>query len=183
MKSYEAKGGIHIHINFPELKDKKCKDYALDWFDRLSIQRKILQIFGGYKGEYNSKGSSTSKGHYIRVSDLNTIEFRIGRLTYDYKTIIRWIISCSELVRECKSDYFNKVSYIGDKAISPKKYEFSVDLASRAVNDNTTGYLVDRNEEQILDMQNQIDELREFIIRRDGRNWRLYNSSYNGTWI
>lgn len=93
------KGGIHIHINYSS--DGNHKKFALDWFNKKSVISEVLNIFGGYIGKYNKPGASYGKGHYIRVSSLNTIEFRIARLTYDYATIINWIIKCSELVTRC----------------------------------------------------------------------------------
>lgn len=98
------KGGIHIHIDASFLNSDKAERFAVKWFNRPEILSRVLQIFEGYKGSYNKRGADTSKGSWIRVTPYNSIEFRIGRLTYDYATIMRWIISCSELVSQCKSD-------------------------------------------------------------------------------
>jgi len=95
------KGGIHIHVDYPEL-NSITKENVLTWFRNPIIQSKILNIFGGYKGTYNKLGASENKGYYVRVSSLKTIEFRIARLTYNYSTIIRWVIEVSKLVKECK---------------------------------------------------------------------------------
>lgn len=94
------KGGIHIHIDCPCTKNKTTRDTMTQWFNKPEIQSKILRIFGGYKGTYNHRGASGGKGGYVRVgSQYDTVEFRIGRLTYDYSTIMNWIIQCSDLVR------------------------------------------------------------------------------------
>jgi hypothetical protein len=77
---------------------------------------KVINIFGGYKGNYNERGCGIGTKHYwINISSKNTIEFRIGSLNFDYKTIIRWIVELSKLVTEAKiqvpiTDFINKLN-------------------------------------------------------------------------
>lgn len=107
------KGGIHIHIDFTKVIKDKGEDaakYAVSFFNDPNILSRVLQIFGGYKGKYNSRiAKRRSKGGWINVSILDTIEFRIGHLTYNYHTIISWIVELSKLVQQCKDEIYNGV--------------------------------------------------------------------------
>lgn len=182
------KGGIHIHIDAPFVKDNT--DKAIKWFDRKIIQSEILRVFGGYKGTYNQRGADISKGYYVRIATTyNTIEFRIGHLTFDYDTIIRWVIECSKLVRRCATE-------LGVKPVvmaNPKKskssstirngvYSITLDgLADQVISARTavSSEVIDR-----LDRLEQENEaMRRFIANQatssnsnhSGEYWTTYN--------
>lgn len=111
------KGGIHIHIDLTELINNypDAKDYANRFLNRKSYLSRILNIFGGYKGNYNKKGAAiATKGYWINISNKNTIEFRIGSLNFNYRIIIRWIIELSKIVTELRTAMHNNVAFISD---------------------------------------------------------------------
>lgn len=91
-------GGIHIHIDFSEyrksrnnrLKSKKWLTKHLD---------EVEDIFPKYNGTYNNKSVGIKqKGTYVNISRHGTIEFRIAPLTFEYGTLIEWIVKCNKLV-------------------------------------------------------------------------------------
>jgi hypothetical protein len=127
-------GGIHIHIDFNDsikkYGDDKARELANNYFNQKEVLDEVLNIFGGYKGSYNKRGSKIqSKGGWINISSKNSVEFRIGRLTYDYKTIIRWIVSLSKLV--AKVNYLLahdiKVPKLEKKYKEEATYHLSID--------------------------------------------------------
>jgi hypothetical protein len=189
------KGGIHIHIDAPFVKEHSHK--VVEWFDKNTIQSQILRIFEGYKGTYNSKGAGTSKGHYVRVAiTYNTIEFRIGHLTFDYDTIIRWVIECSKLVRQCMTELGAKPVVMA-KTKKPKlsaqddirTYQFSVGTLSDAGQAITA--ISNHNEElreRVDRLAQENEAMRRYILReatysasnRSSGYWTTYNAdSYN----
>jgi hypothetical protein len=110
MKKYcklNMRSGIHIHINASNiinidyLKDSTkyfiINDYLTDQLDKLE------QIFGEYKGRHNRKLVNIEQKNSwinIRYRQFNTIEFRIAPMTFEYETIIKWIIECNKIVKQ-----------------------------------------------------------------------------------
>jgi hypothetical protein len=180
-------GGIHIHIDAPFVKESEGRKFAVDWFNKSAILSEVLQIFEGYTGTYNKRRASEGKGSYIRVSDYPTIEFRIGRLTYDYNTIIRYIIKCSELVRRCKHDAM--LSNISKNKVPDNevKYrtlgEFTIEL-----NNNGSIGTPTRVTDDVTELRNQLDAVQQYVSALNERfsgidplssssNYRVYNCS------
>lgn len=97
-------GGIHIHVDWDEYSNVTNRKIAAKWLtNNLS---KIEEIFPKYTGEYNKrKVGDQCKGTYVNLSYHKSIEFRIAPLTYNYETLIKWIIGCqkvvSNLINEC----------------------------------------------------------------------------------
>lgn len=135
MKMYNKGGngtGIHIHIDissfdyasYSRIKMRK----AVQLFDSVEVLDKVYQIFGSkYQGAYNKRGARTqSKGWWINCfRDFDTIEFRIGDLTFEYEELIKIIIELEKLVKHImlqsgfkltrkvynKADYEEQVKY------------------------------------------------------------------------
>jgi hypothetical protein len=108
--------GIHIHIDAHKI----AKEKFLLTDRNLEKTRKFLEsklnyidsIFGGYKGRYNDKGIGFESKSYwinIRYKNLGTIEFRTAPMTFEYSTIIKWIVECNKIVKELHKEL--KVSY------------------------------------------------------------------------
>jgi hypothetical protein len=176
-------GGIHIHIDAPFVREQEGKEYAVKWFDQDCILNEILQVFEGYKGTYNQRHASIHKGNWVRVSGYPTIEFRIARLTYDYKTIIRWIISCSDLVRRCKVDYLSKK--VIRQLPRTEKFVISNNDTIRVESDNDLGISEGTSHletvDRIHELQDQVNQLQEYVIYRmhndlTSSNYTTYNS-------
>lgn len=99
-------GGIHIHIDMSKYTDRlnEIKSYIEDRLD------KIGEMFPTYTGNYNKKKVGIcSKQSWVNISRLNTLEFRILPLTFDYELLISWIFSIvkfrRELIHKCKLEY------------------------------------------------------------------------------
>jgi len=97
-------GGIHIHVDWHEYFSDINRKIAVKWLtNNLS---KVEEIFPKYTGKYNRKEvGNQCKGTYVNLSYHKSIEFRIAPLTYNYETLIKWIIGCqkvvSNLINEC----------------------------------------------------------------------------------
>lgn len=66
-------------------------------------------IFPEYQGKYNKREVGIrKKGTYVNFSLHDSIEFRIAPLTFEYETLLDWIIKCnkfvSELIYKCHLD-------------------------------------------------------------------------------
>lgn len=137
-------GGIHIHIdmrNFlnndsdPELK-RVLANYITNNLD------KIESILPKYEGTFNKrKVGIRTKKTYVNLSYLNTVEFRILPLTFEYETLITWIIDLnkflSEMINRCHlrtNNYSNKSAELVDQDIIREYVIQSIDRMNRAVN-------------------------------------------------
>jgi hypothetical protein len=97
-------GAVHIHVNFPiKLKfiDKQNNIIFIKNLLRNQLDY-VENIFGKYKGRYNDKNVYyNTKGAWICIRvkshDL-TIEFRIGKCTFDYTTLVKQMIGCNKIV-------------------------------------------------------------------------------------
>ena len=99
-------GGIHIHIDMSmyKLSEKKAEEVVGYIKNRLDI---VGKLFPPYKGKYNKrKVGYHQKATWVNISSKNTLEFRILPLTFDYYTLMKWIIGIVKfrnvLIHECK---------------------------------------------------------------------------------
>lgn len=109
MKMYNKGGegtGIHIHIDISSFGDFNSMDRqvikALNVFNSDEVLDKVYAIFGSkYNGTYNKRGAQyQSKGWWINCfRSFNTIEFRIGDLTFEYEELIKIVIELEKLVK------------------------------------------------------------------------------------
>jgi hypothetical protein len=100
-------GGIHIHVdmnefNFYKMKQRKAvKNYITN---RLY---QIERIFPKYTGTYNKRMvGDRAKGTWVNMSRLDTLEFRTAPLTFDYYTLMGWIVKLIKfrriLIHDCR---------------------------------------------------------------------------------
>lgn len=87
-------GGIHFHIDLSEYIVSSVSDpntiKCLKWLQ--NHLNSIIDIFPKYTGKYNKHGVKIStKGYYVNLSRLHTMEVRIAPLTFEYSDIISWI--------------------------------------------------------------------------------------------
>lgn len=118
----DCKGsGIHIHIDISPFyypTTKKRNWYGDDFYLKLqqvliqnSYLDKVHEIFGNkYYGTYNRKTCSINeKGRWINIrTNYDTIEFRIGNLTFDYTELIDIVIKLQSLVKKVNREINNK---------------------------------------------------------------------------
>jgi hypothetical protein len=95
--------GIHIHVDmtgFSVPADTRRFRWMLDELDSWN-----------YKGSYNNRNISISKGNWVRVNtSFKTIEFRICEMTFDYNVLIKRIIHVNSIVKRLKREINSKKS-------------------------------------------------------------------------
>ena len=98
-------GGIHIHIDMSMFKlGKKAREVQNYITKRLGI---VGKLFPHYKGKYNNRAVGIyRKATWVNISTKDTLEFRILPLTFDYYTLMTWIVGIvkfrNTLIHECK---------------------------------------------------------------------------------
>lgn len=98
-------GGIHVHIDMSMFKlGKKAKEVQNYIAKRLDI---VGNLFPHYKGKYNTREVGIRrKATWVNISSKDTLEFRILPLTFDYYTLMTWIVGIvkfrNTLIHECK---------------------------------------------------------------------------------
>ena len=98
-------GGIHIHIDMSMFKlGKKAREVQNYITKRLDI---VGKLFPHYKGKYNNRAVGIyRKATWVNISTKDTLEFRILPLTFDYYTLMTWIVGIvkfrNTLIHECK---------------------------------------------------------------------------------
>lgn len=100
-------GGIHIHIDmsmFPyegKAKEKEVHKWLTHRLDEIG------NLFPKYEGKYNRRevGIKT-KSTWLNMSNKHTLEFRTPPLTFDYYTLMTWIVGIvkfrNKLIHECQ---------------------------------------------------------------------------------
>lgn len=98
-------GGIHIHIDMSMFKlGRKIHEIQNYISKRLDI---VGKLFPHYKGKYNNREVGIRrKATWVNISTKDTLEFRILPLTFDYYTLMIWIVGIvkfrNTLIHECK---------------------------------------------------------------------------------
>lgn len=91
--------GIHYHIDCRDApilyKDNKILDENSDW---------ILPILDTWDFRGSQSRGIGSSGIWIRISYHKTLEFRIGNMSFDYKVLLKNIISANNIVRRLKDE-------------------------------------------------------------------------------
>lgn len=101
--------GIHYHIDITKYRHLFF-DCPYDYEGKSSVVRthkdwvlKALDSWG-YKGTYNSREFRTSKGGWIGMrTSTNTLEIRIGEMSFDYPVLINRIIHAQRIVKKLVS--------------------------------------------------------------------------------
>ena len=164
-------GGIHIHIDFSDYTDNDTRVISKKYIT--NHLKEVEDIFPKYTGTYNErKVGILQKGTYVNLSRHESIEFRIAPLTFDYETLIEWIIKCNKfvtkLIHEC---HLMTDKEIGNKLSKPSP---NVNLHS----ETTDGYDACDN-----DLQITYEEFSELLDRiranRAASSSNTTNSYYN----
>ena len=100
--------GIHIHINAPKISNIPSIEYNREFRNKIVIFfnsrfDQIEELFGKYTGTYNEKSVRfENKGSWINIRyyTFSSIEFRTAPMTFEYTTIIKWIIGCNKIVKD-----------------------------------------------------------------------------------
>lgn len=108
------KSGIHYHIDCRDMYNtlpytyQEWNSQGAKWERFIKSKSEILNWFEswGYKGTYNDKDISTFKSSWIRICySYQTLEIRIGEMTFDYQTIIKRIMHSQNIIRKLKAEY------------------------------------------------------------------------------
>lgn len=115
-------GGIHIHIDmsmFP-YRGKAKENEIHKWITHRLDE--VGSLFPPYKGKYNRKEVGVNrKSTWVNMSGKHTLEFRILPLTFDYATLMSWIVGIvkfrNKLIHECslRKDFKPKTIQAGDE--------------------------------------------------------------------
>lgn len=101
-----SNGGLHVHIDLG-MDTKQAKNKLV--VERLTPVFKYIRTmifkcdtpYGSYgkeSAEYDDRAKiSVSRGH-------NTIEYRIGYPTFDYTTIMRWVLCCQQINKDIRNN-------------------------------------------------------------------------------
>jgi hypothetical protein len=95
--------GIHYHIDCTDISLKRyCIIANRHTMSPDTFILKALKSWG-YTGTYNSWQVSRQKTAVRFHARYQTIEFRIGEMTFDYELLIKRIINCQNITRKLKS--------------------------------------------------------------------------------
>jgi hypothetical protein len=164
-------GGIHIHIDmsmFPiayETKEKEVHKWITHRLDEVG------SLFPKYKGTYNGKRVGIrSKSTWVNISGKKTLEFRTPPLTFDYYTLMTWIVGIvkfrNRLIHECR------LKQKWDKASLKKKLD-----DEHWVEIPMDGLEMDN----VSDLRSRVSALEEYINHNINNNTSYYTVSYGNT--
>lgn len=94
--------GIHYHVDCTDVYHLFTKEFINEH------SKWILEELDtwNYKGTYNPRSCEfSSNRNWTRFkSSTQTMEFRIGEMTFDYELLVKRIIHCNKIVRTLKND-------------------------------------------------------------------------------
>jgi hypothetical protein len=97
--SLNLSSGIHYHIDM--------SDVGNEFIFKPARKKHILEELDSwkYQGNYNDRRFSSSKGNWVRFPTYNnSVEIRIGEMSFDYRVLVKRIIHCNKLILEAKQD-------------------------------------------------------------------------------
>ncbi len=120
-------GGIHIHVDISmyKLNFKKSKEVQRYIYHRLTD---VAKIFPKYTGKYNHREVGIRrKSTWVNISRLNTLEFRIAPLTFNYVDLIKWIHGVVKFRQEVIYYCRLKPNYTPDETVSYDNQDYNSD--------------------------------------------------------
>jgi hypothetical protein len=154
--------GIHYHVDVSDFNGtEKSKFYNL-LLNRKADFRWILKELDAwnYKGAYNSRAISSVKGNWVRCSGFNTIEFRIGEMSFDYEVLVKRIIHINDIVKRIKRE-FGFIHTISDETVDKKQL---------------TSYLKNNNPQK-LKLQGKLFRINQELMELAKKEDSNYNSN------
>jgi hypothetical protein len=115
--------GIHYHIGVNDLKLSNILNYfSITYTRNLDWVLTKLESWG-YKGNFNKKEVSFNKQWVKLHSDYDTIEYRIGGMTFDYKKIIAKVLHAQQLTTKMEDDIVATclAEYVTDYGLSSNR--------------------------------------------------------------
>lgn len=96
------KSGIHYHVDFTDVSKKDFVKIYNAHEGRFSWILKSLKSWN-YTGRFNEWEICSTKKAVKFHSHYQTVEFRIGEMTFDYELLIKRIVHCQNICRSLKS--------------------------------------------------------------------------------
>lgn len=105
---FNPDSGIHYHINCTDIWNKLSKE-VINYLSTFILNE--LDTWE-YTGTYNSRKCEFSENRYWTrfKHSTKTMEFRIGEMAFDYKTLVKRIIHCNNIVKRIEN-YINNGEY------------------------------------------------------------------------
>lgn len=159
-------GGIHIHIDFSKYAHGQLIQLSANYVSNHLDE--VEAIFPKYIGKYNERIVGIhQKATWVNFSMHKSIEFRIAPLTFDYETLLNWIIKCnkfvSNLINKCHLD-----SRLGKLVKDTYVESAIIDRLSNSITiDESTGIVARINE----------SNLNNIYITESNVTWMSYISS------
>ena len=98
---YNHESGIHYHIDFPEYFDLSKQYLHLDEYCKKNNNWVCNALdHWRYDGNYNSRNFTTHKTWVKLHATCKTIEFRIGKMSFDYSHLVRRIYNCQNITNK-----------------------------------------------------------------------------------
>lgn len=99
--SLNPASGIHYHIDFTDITRDQFNNLLEQHRGTNSFILKALKSWD-YKGNYNSWYVSGAKDAVRFHKTYQTVEFRIGEMTFDYELIMKRILHCQNICKKLK---------------------------------------------------------------------------------
>lgn len=140
--------GIHYHIDCTDTNDMALRNVVSSDAQFGPNILKELDTWN-YGGTYNKRGISLlGAGNWIRYNDLNTLEFRIGNMSFDYEVLVKQIIHANDIVRRWKNkipnwndeityreiNYKSQIAYQKTIDIDKSSYEYKIQALLEKLN-------------------------------------------------
>jgi hypothetical protein len=129
-------GGIHIHVDMSEFfnRENNKMTEVSKYIER--HLNEVIAIFPKYTGHFNKrKVGIRRKATYLNISRLNTLEFRIAPLTFNYTTLMCWIRDCvkfkKKVVSTCRLVALDKKKREEDTKVSWSEDQDTSDTPNR----------------------------------------------------
>lgn len=124
-------GGIHIHVDISKYFPLYSKEKELQKYIERHLQE-VISIFPKYTGKFNKRKVGISKkATYLNISNKKSLEFRIAPLSFDYTTVINWVIQCikfrNKVIHDCRLKQFPTPAHtvITQEITDPSRIELS----------------------------------------------------------
>ena len=109
-----TESGIHYHVDCTDLYNLKLDKFDPNIHADNLYNDKYLRPYADlilteldtweYRGTYNSRQFSNG-GSWVRMNScFNTVEFRIGEMTFDYKVLLKRIVHVNAIIRYIKNE-------------------------------------------------------------------------------
>ncbi len=141
---------IHYHIDCTDCFTDICKLIK----NTPSYIKYILSELDTWLGDDTANGREI--GRWFKLNDLQTIEYRLGEMTFDYKIILKRIIHCNTITRYFKDILKDKGTEVATPLFTMPDIER---IKGYLLTRNTNGQYVKNFDKELEDIQKKLAEL------------------------